>query len=113
MSKLAFWAFERIMLFDLSKKKEPCIEIEFSIDNFSEYNSCYMGKMKCKHTGKDWYWYGLVADGSQAYEFYSFEEFITAKIFHGNNLQDIWNSVSLLSIDACDVGERLPFYLKT
>jgi len=111
MKKLTFFDFEQIMSFDVSMKNEPCIEIEFCVDNSAEYHSSCMGKMTDNQTGNDVFWYGLVVDGSQAYEFYSFEDFANAKIFRGSSLKEIWNSVSFISIDAFDVEDRLPFYL--
>lgn len=64
-----------------------------------------------KKTNKAIYWFGLTEDGSQAYDFDSFEEFINAKVFLGKNIREIWNSISLISIDASDVQDRLLFYL--
>ena len=62
-------------------------------------------------TNKSIYWFGLVEDGSQAYDFDSFEQLVNTNIFYGKSIKDIWNLVTLLSIDACDVQKRLPFYL--
>ena len=39
-------------------------------------------------------------DGSQAYDFDSFEQLVNANIFYGKSIKDIWNLVTLLSIDA-------------
>lgn len=45
------------------------------------------------------------------YDFDSFEKFISTKVFYGKSLKEIWNSVSLISIDASDIQECLQFYL--
>lgn len=111
MGKLAFWAFEQIMLTDLNKRREPCIEICFDVDLPHGYRDAWMGKMKCRYTSKDLYWFGLVPDGSQAHDFYSFEELVSAKVFCGKSLKEVWDSIFLISIDASNVREVLPLYL--
>lgn len=35
------------------------------------------------------YWFGLAEEGSQAYDFKSFEQFINAKVFHDKNIKGI------------------------
>ncbi len=111
MHKITFEDFYYIMSYDITKN-HACIEIEFMIDNCKDYQNSWLGKMLDKETKKESYWYGLVEDGSQAYDYDSFEEFANAKIFCDKSIREIWSSVSLLSIDASDVGERLQFYLK-
>jgi hypothetical protein len=112
MNKIAFEHFEQIMNYDVSNNQHSQeIEIWFCIDNSTDYYSSWLGKMLDNETKKEIYWYGLVEDGTQAYDFDSFEQFINAKVFNDKNIKDIWDSVSLLSIDACDIQERLPFYL--
>ena len=103
------------MQYDLMDKKarsvDPCIEIEFCVDNNSQYQESFLGKMLDEETGKVVYWYGLTSDGTEAYDFLSFDEFIYAKIFEGKCINDIWASISLISIDGGNVHEMLPFYM--
>jgi hypothetical protein len=100
------------MSYDISKNTS-CheIEVEFSVNNYEQYQNSWLGKMLDIELKKELYWYGLVEDGSQAYEFESFEEFINAEVFGGRSIKEIWNSITLISIDACDVQERLQFYI--
>ncbi|MGL5149018.1 MAG: hypothetical protein ACRC7N_00390 [Clostridium sp.] len=67
-------------------KYNSCIEINFCIDNDSKYNDCWIGKMY--EQGKDLYWYGLVTDGSQAYEYDNLDDILNAKVFHGKSMCD-------------------------
>jgi len=110
MNKITFEDFESIMSYDIGKKQDSCIEIEFCVDGYLDYQSSWLGKMLDIDTKKPIYWFGLVADGSEAYEFSSFEQFANAAVFHGRSITEIWDLISLLSIDACEVLERLSFY---
>lgn len=110
MDRITFDDFRRIMSYDITENQK-CIEIEFSVDGFDEYNSAWLGKMIDNETKKEVYWFGLTEDGSQAYDFDSFDEFMNAKVFYGRSIKEVWNSISLRSIDACNVQGRLPFYL--
>lgn len=110
MYKISLDDFKRIMEYDITENQK-CIEIEFSVDNSVEYQAAWLGKMVDRHTMKVEFWFGLTEDGSQAYEFDSLEDFINAGVFHGKNITEIWDSVSLISIDACNIQERLLFYL--
>ena len=111
MNKITYEDFKCVMSYDITKKQDSCIEIEFCVDNCSIYQESWLGKMIDKDTKKVIYWFGLTEDGSQAFDFDSFEQFENAKIFHSKSIKEIWNSISVLSIDACDVKERLSFYL--
>ena len=111
MCKIIFEDFCRLMSYDVAKKQDTCIEIAFCVDGCEEYQSSWLGKMIDKETKEPIFWFGLTEDGSQAYDFDSFEKFANAKVFNGESIKNIWDSVSLFSIDACDVQERLPFYL--
>ena len=115
MNKISFQDFERIMSCDLLKKKarkvDPCIEIEFCVDDCAEYEESWMGKMLDKETNQDVYWYGLTPDCLQAYDYGTLEEFLNAKVFHGRSIKEIWDSVSLYSLDGGPAHECLPFYL--
>jgi hypothetical protein len=108
MTKISFQQFQKIMDYDVVAEK-ACIEIAFAIDNDSKYNDCWMGKTKT-NDNSGIYWFGLLADGSEASEYDSFEDMVNAKVFGGKCLRDIWPKVILDSIDACSVEERLPFY---
>ena len=126
MKKITFREFETIMNkdllinlpedYDISKLASyqvgPCIEIEFSVDNNQEYQESWMGKLIDKETMKFAFWYGLTPDGEQAYDFDSFEEFVKAKVFHGKNIEEIWDLVSITSLDGGLLEEMLPFYLE-
>lgn len=108
--KISFEDFKKIMSYDITKK-QTCIEIEFCVDNYETYQTSWLGKMIDKETNQVVYWFGLTEDGSQAYDYDSFDKFSNAKVFNGKSLNEIWNKVSLISIDACDIEERLQFYL--
>lgn len=110
MDKITFEDFHDIMSYDVAKN-QACIEIGFCVDNCGAYQTSWLGKMVDRETNTAIYWFGLAEDGSQAYDFASFEEFSNAKVFYDKSIKEIWDSVSLLSIDACDIQERLPFYL--
>ncbi len=110
MDKITFEEFKCIMSYDIAENQN-CIEIEFCIDNCEVYQTSWLGKMLNRETNKAIYWFGLTEDGSQAYDFDSFEEFINAKVFLGKSIREIWSSISLISIDASDVQDRLLFYL--
>ena len=109
-SKISFHDFTKIISYDVVKNNS-CIEIEFYIDNDSNYESCWLGKTIDKETNNECYWYGLVKDGSQAYSFLTIDEFMNAKIFYGKNIREVWDFISLYCIDCCDVNERLSHYL--
>jgi hypothetical protein len=112
MKKIDFEDFKRIMSYDITKKQDSCIEIWFGIDDSSDYYSSWLGKLKNKENGIIEYWFGLTEDGQQAYEYDSFEQLANAKVFYGKSMSEIWSTVSLFAIDACDVEDRLPFYLE-
>jgi len=110
MKKIPFDQFEQMMSYDVVENN-ACIEIEFCIDNTPIYNSCWMGKTISRETNQAVFWYGLVPDGSQAYDFDSLQGFMCASIFHDNSLKEIWDSISLIAIDGCDIDWRLSHYL--
>ncbi len=110
MNEITYEEFCSVMLYNITDN-DSCIEIEFCIDSYKEYQSSWLGKMLDNKGEKAIYWFGLTEDGSQAYDYESFEQFSNAKIFYGKNIKEIWNLVTILSIDACDIEERLPFYL--
>ena len=112
MYKMTFNDFCTIMAHDISKNQfYHEIEIEFRINNSSMYQNSWLGKMVDKGTKKEIYWFGLTKDGLQAYEYDTFEQFSNAKVFCNKSIKEIWDLVSLFSIDGCDIQERLSFYL--
>lgn len=81
-------------------KQKYCIEISFSVDGIPEYDECWMGKMPdSENPAKDVYWYGLVHDGSQAYDYDDLDDFLSAPVFHGQSLQQVWNQVTLETVN--------------
>ncbi len=110
MDKISFEDFSCIMVYDITEN-QTCIEIEFSVNNCDEYQIAWLGKLLVDETKKVVYWFGLTEDGSQAYDYDSFEEFVSAGVFNDKSIKDIWDSISLRSIDACNIQDRLPFYL--
>ena len=85
-----------------------CVEIEFLVKNSPRYQSCWMGKMPHRENReKEVYWYGLVPNGSEAYDYDNFRDFSTAPVFAGQSLRDIWDSITLVTINSCDPEEYL------
>ena len=109
-NKISFHDFIKILSYDVVKNY-ACIEINFYVDNCLDYTSCWLGKTIEKDTNTEVYWYGLAKDGSQAYDFYTIDDFINANVFCGESIKEIWDSISLYNIDSCGIGERLQFYL--
>ncbi|WP_195266845.1 hypothetical protein [Clostridium sp. 1001275B_160808_H3] len=62
-------------------ENNTCIEMNFCIDDDIEYQDCWLGKTSNKDNNKEIYWYGLVEDGSQAYNYDCLEDFFSAKVF--------------------------------
>ena len=99
-------------LFSQNLDGKFCIEIEFLVKGKPIYQSCWMGKMPDRENKeKEIYWYGLVPDGSVAYNYDNFFDFSSAAVFHGKSLQEIWGKVEILSIDGCDPEDRIKAYL--
>lgn len=90
-----------------------CIEMNFCIDNDTEYIDCWLGKMPDKdNPSKEVYWYGLVPDGAQAYDYDKLEDILNAKVFRGKSMFDVIEKITWLSLDGCIIEERLPDYIK-
>ena len=98
-------------LFAFDTKKKYCIEIQFMLEKSEKFNLCWMGKMWDRTEKKDIYWYGLTPDGTNAYEFDSFDQMALVPVFDGFNLAEVWNRVVIEEIDGCDPAERLQNYL--
>lgn len=111
MKKISFLEFNKMMSYDV-QGTNTCIEIRFQIDKDKKYDLCWMGKFFDNVNKKEIYWYGLVEDGTESYSFESEMEFVMAPIYKGENIKNIWNYITIISIDGCDVDERLLYYLK-
>lgn len=76
-----------------------CMEIEFFVKDNPIYSDCWMGKMAAKEGDErlhEIYWFGLVLDGSQAYDYRSLEAALNAKIFAGESMLDLWDSIEFI-----------------
>ena len=89
-------------LFAFNTQGKHCIEIEFSVKGSDKFDNCWMGKFFDRKAKKDVYWFGLTADGSNAFDYPTFEEFASAKVFDGVSLSQIWEEVTVLTVDGCD-----------
>ena len=95
-------------LFSSDLEGRFCVEIQFLLKGSPRYQSCWMGKMPNReHREKEVYWYGLVSDGSEAYDYDNFRAFSTAPVFAGESLREIWGNITLVSINGCDPKEYL------
>lgn len=93
-------------------KYSSCIEINFCIDNDTEYKNCWLGKKPDNNEpSKEVYWYGLVPDGTQAYSYAKLEDILNDKVFHGKSLCDVIEKIIWYSLDGCSIEERLPDYI--
>ncbi|WIV12850.1 hypothetical protein [Proteiniborus sp. MB09-C3] len=111
MTKIKLQDLTKVLEADVAKNNS-CIEMNFCIDNDTVYDDCWLGKMPDRdNPRKSVYWYGLVPDGSQAYEYTGLEDFIDAKVFYGKSMRDVIEKVIWYSLDGCSIEERLPDYL--
>lgn len=111
MEKLKFQDLIKILNKDVVKDNS-CIEMNFCIDKDTEYKDCWLGKMiDNKESGEELYWYGLVADGSQTYEYDSLEDILNAKVFHGKSLYDVIEDIIWFSLDGSNIEDMLPYYI--
>ena len=106
---MTFELFKNIMSFDI--KANLCIEICFKVKENNKFNSCWMGKMPNKANKEDLFWFGLTPDGQNAYDYPTFEEFSSAKIFDGKSLIEIWDNITIIDINGCDPDEMIKMYL--
>lgn len=81
-------------------------ETNFYIENDPEYDCCWLGRLN----GPTPFWYGLTADGSQAYEYATAQELVDAKVFHGKSLREVWAQVRFYSIGNIDPDTWLTRY---
>ncbi|MCL2851741.1 MAG: hypothetical protein FWE20_01715 [Defluviitaleaceae bacterium] len=113
MPIVSFCDFARIMSYDVSRKSDPCIEVSFKVSDSLRYQDSWLGKMLDKETNQPVYWLGLVPDGSEAYDYDSFEMLSNAAVFNGKSLREIWGKLIIVSIDGGDVSDIIPYYLTT
>ncbi len=107
---ISYSDFTKMFSFDLEGKW--CIEIEFFVKGYPKYQSCWMGKMPDNvDKEKELYWYGLVPDCTEAYDYDNYEDFSSAPVFNGKSLKNVWRQVEILSIDGCDPEDRILAYL--
>jgi len=106
---MKFELFQELMAFDT--KGGACIEILFSVEGSSKFFNSWMGKMPDKQTGRDLFWYGLTADGENAYDYPNFKEFSSDKVFDGKSLLEIWDSITFIEINGCEPNEMIETYL--
>ena len=98
-------------LFAFETKGKYCVEILFSVSESKKFDCCWMGKLHDKKIGRDVYWFGLTADGKNAFDYPTFEEFSSAKVFDGKSLSEIWDTVTVEEINGCEPMERLENYI--
>ena len=99
-------------LFSCDLEGEFCIEIEILLKEEPKYQTCWMGKTPNEENKeKELFWYGLVPDGTEAYDYDDFQGFSSAPVFNGKTLKEIWKKVEIISIDGCDPDGRIKAYL--
>lgn len=104
--------FEQISeLFCFDTQKRLCVEIQFMLAGSEKFDYCWMGKLWSRERRRDVFWYGLTADGKNAYDYATFEEMAAAPVFDGFSLKTVWDRITIESIDGCDPVERLWDYL--
>ena len=106
---MTFELFQKLMSFDTQSRF--CIEILFLVKGNEKFDYCWMGKMPDKKTKQDVFWYGLTPDGKNAYDYPTFEEFLSANVFDGKSLLEIWDNIVIEDINGCDPMEMVDMYL--
>jgi hypothetical protein len=92
-------------------KYSTCIEMNFCIENDEVYSDCWLGKLSDKTKGNiEIYWYGLVSDGSQAFEYTELKDILNANVFYSKSICDVIENIDWYSLDGCGVEERLSYY---
>lgn len=111
LSKIKLEDLIKILSFDVVKYKS-CIEINFCINDDNEYKDCWIGKMPGRdNSSKEIYWYGLVSDNSQAYEYDELKNILGAKVINGKSICDVIERVNWYSLDGGSIEEMLPYYI--
>jgi len=109
MITVTFDQFRCLMDFDTEGKF--CNEVAFSVKGSEKFSFCWMGKMPDEKTKKDVFWFGLTEDGKNEFDYHTFGEFSSAKVFDGKSLLDLLDDVIILEIDGCDPMERILHYI--
>lgn len=81
---------------------EYCAEIAFRLTDSEKFSLCWMGKLYSVDEKRDVYWFGLTADGQNAYDYPTFAEMANAPVFDGWSLKDVWDRVVILEVNGCD-----------
>ena len=71
----------------------------FYIEDNDKYDDCRIG------FNDDYdkpYWFGLTPDGNNAYKFKTADEILSAKVFDGKSLKDLWSRVYFYSLNGMD-----------
>jgi len=79
----------------------------FSVIGSDEYSWCYLGYLPEYEKP---YWFGLVPDGSQAYDFSNAEELVNAKVFNRKSLKEIWDDINIHAIGGVDISEWFKYF---
>ncbi|MDD2533283.1 MAG: hypothetical protein PHC86_01115 [Eubacteriales bacterium] len=108
MSKITLQEFYQIIS-DNMNHNQSSIEVEFRVENSLIFQSCWLGRISDSKWKSNIFWFGLAEDGSKAYKYSSFEEFLNSKVFEGKSIIEIWESIDFISIDGCDVYEYFSF----
>ncbi len=82
-------------------------EVLFYVKDDVKYSNCWMGI-----NDKGMCWFGLTADGKNAYDYSSFDEMSAAKVFDGKSFAEIWDRIEILEINACDAEFMVDMYLR-
>ena len=102
--KISLQQLEAILSIDVISLNR-CVEMNFGINGNPKYEDCWLGKMKDKQTGTECYWFGLMKDGSEAYNFPTLSEFLEAKVFDGKSLKDVLSQLEWYSLDGSEILE--------
>ncbi|BBF43780.1 hypothetical protein lbkm_2468 [Lachnospiraceae bacterium KM106-2] len=87
------------------------LEIAFYLEGDAQYSECWMGKMpNSEKPDQEIFWYGLVEDGTQSYNYSTAEELLQAKVFYGKDLLGILEQINWYSLDASNFEEMWNYY---
>lgn len=111
MDKINIDDFIKILDEDVVKNNS-CIEMNFYVEGDKDYTDRWLGKMPNKSSlTEEAYWYGLVDNGSQDYDYDNQKDFLEAKVFNGKSIYEIFEKIHWHSLDGCSLEERLGYYL--
>ena len=109
--KLDFGYFEKVMKSKVSDKYS--VEIQFEVESSEIYNLSWMGKSIERETNREVFWFGLVEDGSQAYDYETFDEFVNSQVFYGEkSLKDLWDLILIFSLNGANESDIINVFLK-